>query len=126
MEETTLYSDGATLVTSTRFVTGATTYAMAQITSVTAVSAPKPRSTLLWGVLIAVCGLGALAGDVGGIGVMLLLIGGMMVAFYALSKVKHIVQIGTSGGQVQAVVSTDGDAVRKIFEALTQAIVNRR
>ncbi|WP_437478975.1 DUF6232 family protein [Sorangium sp. So ce1014] len=134
MDELTLYSDGGTLVTSTRFVVGTSTYAMSQITSVTTVAIPKSTRLLIWGVVVALCGVSCVgigASSSGGgastLGVLQLLVGAAMVAAYVLVlKAQYAVSIGTSGGQVRALVSTDMAAVAKIAGALTQVIVMRR
>jgi hypothetical protein len=133
MDELTLYSDGGAMVTSTRFVVGTTTYAMSQITSVTTVAIPKSTRLLIWGMVVALCGVSCVgigatsSSGPSTLGILQLLVGAAMIAAYVfVLKAQYAVSIGTSGGQVQALVSTDKTMVAKIAGALTQAIVMRR
>ncbi|KYF65664.1 hypothetical protein BE11_49395 [Sorangium cellulosum] len=125
MQEETLYSDKETTVTPTRFVVGKTTYAINQITSVTAAAAPRNPVTLAMGLGLFFVGVYVLAStDAVGMGIMALAMG--VLFSLAFIPRRHVVAIGTSSGQVQAVVSPDPAKVQRIADALSLAITSRR
>ena len=125
--EVIYYQGSGVRVTSTRAILGAKTYAMANITSV---SASKKSANRAPGVIIALIGLiiaGFAAASNGGgcgitIGVVLLIAG---IAVTVTAKNKYIVRIGSASGEANALESTNKEHIKKIVGAMNKAIVQR-
>jgi len=132
-QETTYYNDGKVTITNARAVIGGKTYAMANITSVSATE--KPPKRLLAGVFIVLGALLALAGLMDFIssgmdsGAGALVIGalgaGLGLLAWRASKTMYQVTVGSASGETHALTSQDQDYVRKVVDAMNQAIVER-
>ena len=125
-QEQVFYSDEAGVrVSSTRFIVGATTYALSGITSISAVRYKAKRSPAIWtaiiGLLLAVIGFSTTA-VLGIVGIVILAIG---VLWFFLIKDNFVVRVHTAGDETDAVVSTDESYINKIISALNDAIIHR-
>jgi Family of unknown function (DUF6232) len=143
VSEITFYQDPNVLITNTRAVIGGKTYAMANITSVTAGQIPPNR---LPGILVAivspvVCICGAFPAAVVGGGsdrfaafqwiylvvvqlvALLILVGGVILAVTA--KPTYSVKFASSAGETNALLSKDQEYIAKIVNAVNEAIVKR-
>ncbi len=119
MEEKTFFEYEDVKVTNARFMSGAQTYAMSNVTSVKALT-EKPKR--FWWILLMVLGLMvAVGGSFGGAAVM------MLVAAVALwlQKTTYHVMLTTSGGETSALKTYQLDYVTKVVQALNDAIVHR-
>jgi len=124
--EQVFYSDEAGVrVSSTRFIVGATTYALSGITSISAVRYKAKRSPAIWtaiiGLLLAVIGFSTTA-VLGIVGIVILAIA---VLWFFLIKDNFVVRVHTAGDETDAVVSTDESYINKIISALNDAIIHR-
>lgn len=146
--EVTIYQNDGVLITSTRAVLGAKTYAMSNITSVTSVIVPanKTLSILIatFGALMMLC-CGCygfynffigIAGDstqyaIGSLlAVAIPIILGVLVlaggiALYTRTKPDYAVVIGSSSGEIKALMSKDKEHIMAIVNAMNDAIIRR-
>ena len=131
-EETTYYSDGKVHISNARAVIGGKTYAMANITSVSASTKTPNRLWPLFfggvGALFVLVGIvllitrDSMGGSTLGCGAVGLVIGVLM---WVSTKTQYLVVIGSASGEVQALRSQDEKYVRKVVAALNKAIVER-
>ncbi len=105
-------------ITNTRFVNGAQTYAMSNVTSVKSFE-QKPKR--LGGILVLLVGL-AIAVNTPVVG---LLIAGSAGAYLAMQKTMYHVMLATAGGEVSALKTTQQEYLEKVVCALNEAIVYR-
>lgn len=127
-KEITFYSDvRGVRITNTRAIVGATTYAMANITSVS--MAEKPANRKL-GIVVAILGLIILVityqlGSSGGVifGVILL---GLGILIAAIVKPTYTVRIGSASGETDAISSNDKKYIQAIVRAMNEAFIERR
>ncbi len=114
------------LITSSRAEFGSTAYALSGIVSVQSARIPPSRGSaivlLLVGLLFAALGAMVDGGALIGIGVMVAVLGGVMIA---KAKTLYVVQIVTAAGQLQPHSSENGDEIAQISLALKQAIADR-
>lgn len=122
--ETPFFSDDRVVITSARAVIAGTTYALANITSVRSWTVKRSALPLLLGILCLLSGI-AIATSQGGCGGAVILVGVVLTLFYFLAKDRHYVRIGTAGGEVDALQSTDPAYVHQIVTALNNAIIHR-
>jgi len=119
MSETVFFSEGNVSVSDSRFIVNGQTYAMSGITSVKPSITPANR---IAPAVIALVG-GALAyHGMWGWGIGLVVIG---VAMFFTMKDTHAVTLRTSGGDVQALTSTNHGYIKRVIDALNDAIVHR-
>jgi hypothetical protein len=118
LDEQTFFSHDGVRVTNARFVVGADTYSIRNITSTAAWS--KPQKWLA-AVLCGLIGFALLLNSPA-IGVMFLAAAGLLVYF---GRPVHFVRLHTSGGEVKAVKSYDLAYVQKVVAALNDAIVSQ-
>ena len=127
-KEITFYSDDRGVrITNTRAIVGTTTYAMANITSVSMSEKPANRKL---GIVVAILGLIILAityqlGSSGGVifGVILL---GLGILIAAIVKPTYTVRIGSASGEADAVSSNDKKYIQAIVRAMNEAFIERR
>jgi hypothetical protein len=126
VEEKVFFEDGANKVTNTRFVVGAQTYALSGITSVRiAEEAPKYKIHSMAGGAVAILGgLGQISDSFVG-GIALIAIGAALVWFGKNMKTTYHVVTVSSGGESQALSSTDQTLISNIVNAITEAIIHR-
>jgi hypothetical protein len=124
--ETQFFNEGGVVVTNARFIVPNQTFAIAGITSVRFVAVPaKTTGAVLLGgcgvlVLLAALSLhtfGSLA-----IGLLML---GVGITMWRNAKADYSVALHTSGGEVKALTSQDGQYIRRVVAALNHAIVHR-
>lgn len=124
-QETPFFCNNSVTITNARAIIQGTTYALANITSVRSLTVKKPMFPLLLGILCLLIGF-ALSRDVnGGCGGMILLVGVVVTIFYFVSKDQHYVRIGTAGGEVDALHSSNPAYINQIVTALNNAIIHR-
>ncbi len=123
-QETPFFTDNIVTITNARAVIYGTTYALANITSVRSWTVKKPLGPLLLGIPCLVAGV-VTAFSNGGCGGVLVLVGVVLTISYILSKDKHFVRIGTAGGDVDALQSTNPQYVHAVVTALNNAIIHR-
>lgn len=127
MAEETLLEIPGVKVTTARAMLGGNTYVMAQVTSVRVTTIPANRLPglilILASITVTLCCassdismLVALGGAIG-------LVIGLVVVFTA--KPTYAVRIGMSGGEQQAMVTTEEGVASTVREALEDAIVRR-
>ena len=116
MDEKILYQDSGVTVTPTRFISGATTYAIRNVTSVREYqktpSATAAILLILFGIVMLFANPFA--------GVPLVALG---VYVYRQIKTSYHVMLTTASGEASAFNSMDQKNVTKIVAALNQAIV---
>lgn len=139
-QETELFKAGNITVTTARFITGASTFAIANIASVSRVRIPANNLAAILAVLVgglaAMCSVVGfyfsrfdnspawiISGVIGCLGGIVLI--GLAVLIFVINKDKYAVQITTNAGQQNAVVSNDKDMIEKIVGALNQALIQR-
>ena len=111
------YEDVA--VTNARFMVGAQTFAMSNITSV---KASKDSPNRFWPILILVLGFFSLIANNVAFAVACGVLGGVWLAF---QKTYYHVALTTAGGETKALTSTQREYVEKVVHALNDAIVHR-
>lgn len=132
--ERTYYSQGGVTITSTRAVVGATTYAMANITSVSMGVVPPSRgggiALAILGIIVLVCSGGisfepslSTVVTVGGLVGVGLLVLGIILAVRA--KAQYVVKIGSASGESNLLSSPNQRYIRAIVDAMSNAIVDR-
>jgi Family of unknown function (DUF6232) len=120
MTETVFLSENNVQVTNARFIVSGQTYAMNGITSVKNARQNPSRTLPIIVGLIGLCIIGS--GDALFLGIVAM---GIAIAIFVMSKSKHVVVLNTSGGQVEALSSTDTDHIVRIIAALNDAIIHR-
>lgn len=126
-KEIVFYSDDRGVrITNTRAIVGLTTYAMANITSVTMSVKPAKRTP---GIVVAILGLLILIitaelGSAGGVifGVIVL---GLGILMAVVAKPIFTVRIGSASGEADAVSSKDRDYIQAVVRAMNEAFIKR-
>lgn len=125
MEEQTIFADDTVTITTARAYLNGTTYAMANITSVR--THAESRGVIK--AIVAIVGLTVAASFVVGISsaVFFITLPLTVVAalWFAFSKPKLWVRIGTAGAESNALWSNDPAWVAKVVAAINEAIVRR-
>jgi len=126
-KEIVFYSDDKGVrVTSARAIIGSTTYAMANVTSVSLGKIPPKRGGAIWlivlGIATVVTGLIAQAWAIDLLGLALFSLG---VWLAIIAKPKYTVQIGSASGSVQAVTNKDQKYIQSIVNAMNEAFIKR-
>ena len=118
--------DKGVRITNTRAIVGSTTYAMANITSVSPGRIPAKRAGSVWliivGVVTIVVGLIAQAWAIDILGIALF---GAGIWLAIVAKPRYTVRIGSASGTVQAIVSTDQKYIQSIVNAVNEAFIKR-
>jgi hypothetical protein len=129
-------NEGGITVTKTRFMVHGQTYALANITSVSAAKIPAKRGGaqffLVVGILASALGVLAIAmgdSDVRGAALFLVAVGLVIagVAIIALRGLKdtYAVILNTAGSEMKTCVSRDPGFISRVVAALNEAIVAR-
>jgi hypothetical protein len=124
--------EGGILVTKTRFVSGAQTFALANISSVRGVEAGPNRIgfvfLILIGVFISLGGTSCVS-DAPWPGRVLIVIGIAIVCMAIVAMCRQrplfVVMVISSGGEMEAYSSHDKDFMARVINALNQAIISR-
>jgi hypothetical protein len=122
MEEKVFFEKQGIIVTQSRFVYGAETYAVRNITSVKPKEIPPSNGWSIVLILVGLLFLSAYPNPVYWIGLVLILVNGLRI--YS-GKTTYVVQLSTSGGEVPAFKSHDKELVLDIITALNNAIIYR-
>lgn len=124
--ERVILSEGDVSVSTARFVVGAQTYPISNVSSVKWFATPPNTSLavllILLGALLLVYAI--TQKEAGAVFLAVGALGGGVALWRASKAVCHVV-LATSGGEVRAVSSTDRASVERIVGALNQAIVSR-
>lgn len=118
LKEEVFYQDENVLISHTRMTLGGTTYATANITSVSTYRL-KPSRKLE--IIMGLIGLAVIFND---FFVGLILIGLAGLIFY-MKKTKYIVKLSSNASEKDALRSTNKDYIYKIVEAINNAIIYR-
>tara|TARA_B100001750_G_C15425087_1_gene555074 strand:+ start:674 stop:1096 length:423 start_codon:yes stop_codon:yes gene_type:complete len=131
--EVPIYQAPGVWISKQRAVFGQQTYAMAQLSAVSAYTQipnrPGPIVFIVLGFLFTPAGgLCTVGGEIGlGLGMLVLglalLVAG--VAWWYLQKPTYIIWLNTSGGQVQALWSHDWPYISSVHRALQHALIQR-
>jgi hypothetical protein len=123
----TIYSDGAMVrITRARAILGSKTYAISNITSVSIVSDKDQRwAYAVLAVVFGACGISCATGDSAELSVI-----GFVPAVYFVYKFIngapfHHVHISGSSGEENAIPSRSLAHIRRIVDAISEAIVRR-
>jgi hypothetical protein len=126
-QETVYFQEGGVTVTNARAILGSKTFAMANITSVS-MHTDEPNK-LIW-ILLTIFGLlFALIGFLPDSptacwGMSLVLVAFSVFKLFTL-KTKYSIVIGSASGETNALTSTNMTYIRKIVNAMNEAIVKR-
>ncbi len=125
MEEQVLFERGSVKVTTLRFIVGAQTFAMSNITSVrSSVDEPSGCAGIALMVIGAAIALASLAGSLFGFVVgAALCLGGWSVLHS--QHPEYQVRLTTAGGESTALASPEKEYVASVVQALNDAIVAR-
>jgi len=127
MAEETILEQGKVTVTTSRLLIGAKTYAMSNITSVTFGKIPAVRWPTVIVVVAGVCVLlFGIALDSILVG---LVVGGAIIALgvwlFTLAKPRYTVRLGSASGETDALSAKNEEWIRKIVNAVNEAIIRR-
>jgi len=127
MEEKELFRDNNVYISDSRFVIGATTYAISNITSVSLEAHIPPKFTLLSSACMMLAGVCLYYGIhlESLIAIMLALPLIWFVALPFFSVPEYTVRIRNAGLEADALRSTDKAYILSVVEALNQAIIQR-
>jgi hypothetical protein len=131
-EEQVFLREGDVLVTSTRFAVGPTTYAISSINSVKFTEVPPDRSlqgclgAIALGLFLVAISVLAMSPSTG-IPCFLILTVVAIFITVVISKDKPSYQtiITTSSGELQALTGNDRGFIRRVVNAIEQAIISR-
>ena len=118
MTETTFFDRGDVKVTNARFISGAQTYAMNNVTSVKPFVETPKRFWLIVALIVGVIMVPANT-------VIGLVIIAASAAFLYIQKTKYHLVLATAGGETKALRTYDRDYLNNVMEALNQAIIHR-
>lgn len=123
MAETEFYNNGEVVVSNSRFIVDATTYAMSGITSVTRGQMIPSKAPALISFIIGLILLLLVTGTWAKIiGIILIVIAYFI---YKSLKTEYIVILKSSSGESKALSSTDLDYINEVIEAVNDALVHR-
>lgn len=119
-EEKTFFQYEDVAVTNARFMVGAQTFAMSNITSV---KASRQDPSRFWPIALIVFGLLALVANAS---IWLVgIFGGAGVVWLLSQKTMYHVMLMTAGGETSALSSEQREYIEKVVKALNDAIVAR-
>lgn len=122
--EKTYYSNGNVTVTNTRFIVPSQTYAMSGVTSVKYLkNSPNrmaPIAVLIGGFLLVAMSIGASASIW-----HYLIFMSPGIIWLALQRTSYSIQLSSASGESRALVSKEGDFIKKVVDALNQSIIER-
>jgi hypothetical protein len=122
MDEKIFYQSGAVRVTNARFIVANQTHAMNGVTSIAHVENPPQRTGLVVALILGLLLL--IAGD-GGMRVFGFLVAASCGFVLYNQKTTHVVVLRSSSGEVKALSDTDETHIRKVVEALNDALIHR-
>jgi hypothetical protein len=118
MDEKIYFEYDDVKVTNTRFITGAQTFAMSNVTSVKAFEQKPSR---IGGIIVLAIGL-AIAVNSTYVG---LLVAAAAAVYLYLQKTMFHVMLSTAGGETSALKTNQKEYLNKVVGALNDAIVHR-
>jgi hypothetical protein len=126
-EEQVYFSDDKVTITKTHATIDGKTYTVSDVSSVQMAKRPPARNLPITLIAIGfISGLAAFSGEsgflYGSIAVMFLVLG---VLLFVSQHDRYAVQITLASGKVDALLSRDQEYVRRIVDALNQAITGR-
>ena len=135
-DEAVFLSEGGITVTKTRFMVRGQTYALANITSVSAATIPPKRGgivgLIVLGGFLGLLGYGLTSGgsaDQRSGGIFFLILGiiliGVGIVFLKVLKDSYAVVLNTAGSEMKTCISKDGGFIFRVVAALNEAIVAR-
>lgn len=126
-EERPILSEGGITITRTRFVVGNRTYAVGAITSVVAGNNGRDVRLALWIFVFGAIVMFVLAGSASPFAgpVTLVVMGAGIVYMMFFAPQRYVVRLRTSGGEISAYQSPNLAFVKRITDALSQAIISR-
>lgn len=119
--EAALFAEGNTLVSATRVVIGATTYPLANVSSV-ALRASAPRGRYFVALLVGIAALIALSTQAWIVCAILTV---ALITLVATARSQYSLVIGTSGGDRTALRGGKLADVRRVESAINTAIISR-
>ncbi|PHV31621.1 hypothetical protein CSQ94_20260 [Janthinobacterium sp. BJB312] len=119
MEERTFFEQGDVKVTNARFVSGGQTYAMSNVTSVKPFEKKPPRAL---GIILALLGLGIMAGTSFMLG--LLVLGAGLAILFLVKPVYHVL-LATSAGETRALMTKNREYLNQVVQAVNEAMIHR-
>lgn len=125
MAEETFLNEGGVQVTNARFVVPGQTYALSGVTSVSIhEKKPKRIGPIFLFIIGFFCLMGGLSGSSGAFVAALVFIG-LGVLWWISNSTKYAVRLMTASGESDALPSKDGAFIKRIVEALNNAIIHR-
>ena len=122
MAEQTFFNQDDISVTNARVVIGGQTYAMSGLTSVRSIEEkPSRKGPIILGIVGLLC---LFVGETTAIVIGLAAIGGA-IAWFVNTKPTYFVGLVTASGESKALNSKDPDYIRKIVNAINEAIIAR-
>ena len=122
-KETSFYSDNSGVrITNTRAILGTKTYAMANISSVSAAITPAKRGL---GIVLAIIGFLLVLVPESGVRIFGVILLGVGILLAVIAKATYIVRIGSASGEADAISSHDRAYVDGIVTAMNEAFIKR-
>jgi len=125
-QEKTYFTNDKVRITNSRAILGEKTYAMSNITSVSMGTIPANYNPAIF---LAVAGISGLilgpqidASMCMVVGIVLLILG---IILAVAAKTQYSVRLGSSSGESDALSSPDQGQIRKIVDAMNDAIIDR-
>lgn len=125
VEEVEYLRVGSTVVTSTRIEIGGQTFAVRNVGSVKVTQARLPWIAILFGILFALSGIAPLLAGSIGMGLFLLGVGGVLLYSAWKKMATRRLVLVSGGGEVNALESTNAQAVETVRAAIASAISAR-
>ncbi|MGH6632737.1 DUF6232 family protein [Sphingopyxis sp.] len=122
MDEKIFYQSGVVRVTNARFVVDNQTHAMNGVTSIAHVENQPQRTGLIIALILGVLLLFAGSGGMQIFGFLVAAVCGFLLY---QQKTTHIVVLRSSSGEVKALSDTDETHIRRVVEALNDALIHR-
>ena len=119
MGEQEFYRDKKVLISNSRAFINGITYAMSNITSVSALEIKKSKTVPI---LMIIVGILSLMGELYGFGITIALVG---IILFLLTRSSFVVRICTAGLEQDVLVSKNREYILKIVSAINGAIIHR-
>lgn len=120
--ETTVFQEGGVTITNARAIFPNRTYAVAQISSVTAGKLKTSFGPAVLGVILVIVGLALFQVNI--LGALACIVIGGAITYFTVQP-RYAVLLYTAGGEAQAWVSSDRAHIQRVVDAINQAIIMR-
>lgn len=118
LEEKVFFQSENVLISNTRMNLGGTTYATANVTSVsTLVEKPGRKTEIIMGLI------GIISFSETALGAIILI--ALAVGIFMMKKTKYVVRLSSSANEKDALWSTDKKFIDSVVESINQAIIYR-